>query len=72
MTKEEFKTRWESNEDGGGINFDDIAECAKSWGLCSKPRTKDINEVRYLVLKAADTSDAEDFKLEDTSHAPTP
>lgn len=31
MTKDEFKARWESNEDGGGINFDDIAECAKAW-----------------------------------------
>lgn len=30
MTKEEFKVRWESNENGGGITFNDIANCAIS------------------------------------------
>lgn len=28
MTKAQFKKRWDSNEDGGGITFDDIAQCA--------------------------------------------
>jgi hypothetical protein len=32
MTKQEFKERWESSPDGGGITFDDIAKCAKEWG----------------------------------------
>jgi hypothetical protein len=61
MTKQEFKQRWESNEDGGGITFDDIAECAKAWGLASKPRIMQISHVRYMVLKAANTNDAEEF-----------
>ena len=61
MTKEEFKTRWESNDSGGNITFDDIAECAIAWHLCSTPRTMQINKVRYMVLKAANTNDAEDF-----------
>lgn len=33
MTKAQFKKRWDSNEDGGGITFDDIARCAVEWGL---------------------------------------
>ena len=53
MTKSEFKTRWESNEEGGGITFDDIAKCAVSWGLYSKPRIYPISEVFIAVLKAA-------------------
>ncbi len=27
MTKEEFKRRWESDENGGGITYEDIATC---------------------------------------------
>lgn len=65
MTKEEFKTKWESGDDGGGITFNDIANCAESWGICSRPRTMRMNTVRYLVLKAAGTEDAEDFSSED-------
>jgi len=61
MTKEEFKKRWESGDDGGGINFDDIADCAKAWGVDHTPRIHDINNVRYAVLKAANVVDAEDF-----------
>lgn len=61
MTKKQFKTRWESNENGGGINFDDVAECAKSWGISSSPRTKPMEKILYLVLKAAGTKDANDF-----------
>ena len=65
MTKDEFKTRWESNDDGGGITFDDIADCAKRWGIFSRPRTARIDLVRYRVLVAAGTNDAEEFKPEE-------
>lgn len=61
MTKEEFKTRWESNDQGGGITFDDIAACAKSWGLFSTPKTCDMFKVQYAVLKAANTKDCEEY-----------
>lgn len=64
MTKEEFKKRWESNDQGGGITYNDIAECAQEWGLYPTPRIHPIHEVRYQVLKAAGTDDAEDFKPE--------
>lgn len=64
MTKEEFKQRWESDERGGGISFNDIADCAKAWGLFAVPRTCQIDAVRYAVLKAAGTVDAEEFAPE--------
>lgn len=61
MTKEEFKRRWESDERGGGITFEDIAKRAESWGLFLTPRIRQIDRVRYAVLKAAGTEDAEEF-----------
>lgn len=61
MTKEEFKTRWESNDAGGGIIYGEIAECAKAWGLYKTPSMAPIRRVTYAVLKAAGTTDAEDF-----------
>lgn len=61
MTKEEFKARWESNDVGGGISFDDVADCAVAWGLFRTPRTSQINRVLYRVLKAADVVDAESY-----------
>ena len=61
MTKTEFKKRWESNDNGGGITFDDIANCYTAWGLGGTPRTKPLERVRYVVLKAAGTNDAEEF-----------
>jgi hypothetical protein len=61
MTREEFKLRWESNANGGGITFEDIASCAREWGIASKPKTLPISKVRYLVLREAGTTDAEDF-----------
>ena len=64
MTKEEFKIRWESNEDGGGITFDDIADCAVAWGINSRPKISPIDKVMYAVLKAANTIDCEDYKPE--------
>lgn len=65
MTKQQFKSRWESDDNGGGITFDDIADCAKAWGLFSTPRTCRIDLVRYRVLKAAGTVDAEEFAPEE-------
>lgn len=53
MTKDVFRDRWESDADGGGITFDDVAECAQRWGVTPRPKTKPINEVLSLVLAAA-------------------
>lgn len=52
-TKEEFKRLWNSSDDGGGITFDDIADCAEAWGLFSRPRCAKIDDVAKAVLKAA-------------------
>jgi hypothetical protein len=65
MTKEEFKTRWESDDNGGGISFDDIANCAVAWGISSRPKTSRIDGIRYRVLVAAGTVDAEEYKPEE-------
>jgi hypothetical protein len=65
MTKEEFKTRWESDDTGGGITYEDIANCGVAWGLFSRPKTSRIDVVRYQVLKAAGTVDAEEYKPEE-------
>lgn len=62
MTRQEFKARWESDDRGGGITFDDVADCAVAWGLSSHPKTQPIDSVRYAVLKAAGTEDAEAYK----------
>lgn len=61
MTKKEFKKRWESNYSGGGIDFDDISNCAIKWGISSKPKTQKIDVILYKVLCAADTKDKEDY-----------
>lgn len=61
MTKEEFKKLWEADEKGSGITFDDIAKVAREWWLFEDPKLRDINIVRYAVLKAAKCVDAEDF-----------
>ena len=70
MTKEKFKQRWESNDDGGDITFDDIADCAVAWGLFRTPRTSHIDLVRYRVLKAADVMDAESYNPDNFEDAP--
>jgi len=62
MTKEEFKTRWESDDNGGGISFLSIADCAVAWGISRTPKTRRMDVIRYQVLKAAGTVDAEEFK----------
>lgn len=64
MTKEEFKTRWESNDTGGGVTFDDVAACAIRWGIFKSPKIADMDTVLYRVLKAADVSGAEDYNPE--------
>lgn len=64
MTKEEFKARWESNDNGGGITFNDIADCAVNWGISQSPKAMRVDDVRYRVLKSAGTDDAEDFNPE--------
>jgi hypothetical protein len=64
ITKQEFKKRWESSDDGGGITFDDIADCAIAWGISSRPKTSHIGLMLYQVLKAAGTDDAEEFSPE--------
>ena len=61
MTKNEFKLRWESDDNGGGVTFNDIADCAEKWHLFSHPKTCQIDLVRYKVLKAANTIDAEEY-----------
>lgn len=64
MTKNEFKRRWESGPDGDGITFEEVAACAKEWGLSGTPMIRPMAEIRYKVLKAAGTSDAEEWKPE--------
>ena len=64
MRRQEFKKRWESNDDGGGITFNDIADCAKEWGLYAFPKIQPMPTVVYRVLKAAKTNDCEEYKPE--------
>jgi hypothetical protein len=61
MNKQEFKARWESNENGGGITFADIAKCAIAWGISSRPYTMQMDKVEYKVLNAAGVIDAESY-----------
>ena len=65
MTKPEFKKRWEANDNGGGITYEDIADCAKEWGLYSRPKICPIDRVTYDVLVSAGVKDAEEYKPED-------
>jgi hypothetical protein len=57
VSKEEFKARWESGEDGGGITYDDLADCYARWGLGENPRTKSLSAIRRAVLKAAEVTE---------------
>ena len=51
LTKEEFRKRW---EDGGRpVTYDDIADCAKAWGLYDNPRCFPMFEVENAVVRAA-------------------
>ena len=51
--KEVFKRLWDLDDEGGGITFDDVADCAKAWGLYSTPKIYSLGKVRDAVLKAA-------------------
>lgn len=53
MTKEEFARRWDKDDNGDGITFDEVAECAKAWGLFATPRIHPIHKVRDAVVKAS-------------------
>jgi hypothetical protein len=57
MTREEFKIRWYSDENGGGITFEDVADCAIAWGLYTTPRIHSMNKVLDAVLKTAGIKD---------------
>lgn len=63
MTKEEFKEKWEADERGSGITYDDIADRAKEWGLYKDPKCYRIEDVTYSVLKAAGCKDADDYRI---------
>lgn len=67
MTKTEFRRRWESDDEGGGITFDDIAECAIEWGVDLIPRAHPIVAARYAVLVAAGVADAEEYRPEEAA-----
>lgn len=51
MTREEFAARWDSDEDGGGITVNEIADCAKAWGVFTTPRIHPIRVVINAVVK---------------------
>jgi hypothetical protein len=53
MTKAEFAARWDKDDTGDGITYNEIADCAKAWGLYQFPRTCPITEVRDRVVKAS-------------------
>lgn len=57
MTKEEFRRRWDGSSDGGGITFDDIANCAIEWGVFSRPRIHRMDIVANAVTSAAGCED---------------
>ena len=62
LTRQQFKERWERDDIGGGITYEDIADCAAEWGLASNPKTMPMNRVLYMVAKEAGTSDHEEYK----------
>ena len=62
MTPQQFKERWESSDDGDGITFGDIVECATEWGVTNCRDILPIDAVRYLVLKAAGVNDTENYR----------
>jgi hypothetical protein len=62
MTKRQFKKRWESDDDGGDICMDDVAECAVAWGISSRPKIQPMGDILYRVLCAVGVTDAEEYK----------
>ena len=61
LTKDSFKRLWESDDNGGGITMENVADCAIEWRITSRPRCMEMGRVLYLVLRAAETEDAEDY-----------
>lgn len=61
MTKEEFRERWDSGDDGGGITFDDIKRCAIEWGLYKRPMIIDPHLVAAQVIRAAGCKDQYEY-----------
>ena len=61
MTREEFKRRWEKDDNADGITYEEIADCAEQWGLYSNARIHDINEVTRRVLQEAQTNDCAEW-----------
>lgn len=57
MTKEEFAARWDSDDSGGGITFDEVADCAKSWGLFGQPKSMEIERVLKRVVESSGAKD---------------
>ena len=53
MTKQQFRARWESDENGGSITFDEVADCAIAWGLCQSPKARPMHVVMRMVVEAA-------------------
>lgn len=70
MTRAQFRKRWQSDDDGGGITMDDIAACAVAWGISSRPKTRPMGLIQYQVLKAAKVKDAEDWKPKGDDECP--
>jgi hypothetical protein len=64
MTPEQFKERWDSSDDGGGITMNEIADCAKEWGLFRRPRTMSPVVVLLAVLARAGC-DVTGYEVED-------
>lgn len=57
MTKKEFAKRWDSDEDGGGITYEEIADCAIAWGITSHPRRQPMDYVASRVVAASGARD---------------
>lgn len=57
MTKEEFARRWDSGDDGGGITFDDIAQCAIEWHITPHPKSMPVDDVARKVVAASGAKD---------------
>ena len=62
MTKEEFNIRWEYDDLGDGLIWEDVKNCYIEWKLDSTFETKPKSYILYMVLKAANTTDAENYK----------
>lgn len=60
-SKEEFKKLWESDDNGGGITYEDVADCAVAWGISQNPRLRPLDVVLYNVLKEAGCKYAHDY-----------